>query len=555
VAKNVVRRNESLTVPETISGPSAKWYVDEALAQIPRVLTLQDRDPSSPTYGCFDRNYWHYRTQDFPSGMYQELALPLAQFYAQDLPGNRWRGEGRLRELALAGVAYAKQSAHADGSCDDYYPFERALGATAFAAAAGARTLLLLNERNQDLLAFLKRRSRWLLDRQESGRLSNHQALVALAAARTAVLAADNALLEGAWERLQLCLSWQHQEGWFTEYEGADPGYQTLTISFLAALREHLVSEDLESALGRALAFSAHFLHPDGSYGGETGSRNTCQVLPSGFERLAYYLPQAAYLADGWLEGAASGRRGYPDDDRIFCHWLHDLVDAYGLRACRPFGKTKPWSPPPGRTSFDEAGLHVVRDGRLHLVISTAKGGVFRAYYGPRLLRNDTGLVGIADNGDRLVSHIMDHNAEVTWEDHAVTIRGRLQYAPRKLAAPMKQVAFRLMNCTAGRVAPDLVRRILQRSLITGKRPAPLAFERRIDWSQDGKIMVRDRLSVEGGRAPRLSRLFSSTDATSIYVATSNIWQEASLAVWDDLTPAAETLRTSGSCEVTRNYS
>jgi hypothetical protein len=278
-------------------------------------------------------------------------------------------------------------------------------------------------------------------------------------------------------------------------------------------------------------------------------------VLPSGFERLACQFPEAAYLADGWLAGAVSGRRGYPDDDRIFCHWLHDLVDAHQLRADRSLVKTEPWSPPQGRTSFDAAGLHVVRDGRLHLVIATAKGGTFRAYSGKHLLRNDTGLVAITDTGERLVTHMVDPNAEVIWGDRAVTIRGHFQYAPRKLAAPMKQVTFRLVNCTIGRLTPDLVRRILQRSLITGKRPASLAFERRLDWSQEGAISVRGRIWPEGSGSPRLARLYGSTDATSIYVATSNVWQDASLAVWDDLSSAAEVLRASGTCEVTRSYS
>jgi hypothetical protein len=554
-AENVVRSNESLAAPKLISDVPAGWYLDEALAEIPRVLTLEDRDPSSPTYGCFDRNYWHYRTQDFPSGMYQELALPLAQVYSMDLPGNRWRGERRLRDLAIAGVCYAARSAHADGSCDDYYPYERALGATAFAASACAQALLLLNERDQDLLSFVKRRSRWLLNRQESGRLSNHQALVALAAARTAALTNDKTLLQGAHERLRLCLAWQHQEGWFSEYEGADPGYQTLTISFLAALKKYFVSEDLDAALARAVIFSTHFLHPDDSYGGETGSRNTCQVLPSGFERLASCLPEATYLADGWLAGASSGRRGYPDDDRIFCHWLHDVIEAYRLRVGRGAATPSSWRPSQGRTSFEGAGLHVVRDGKLHLVIATTKGGAFRAYSGRRLLRNDTGLVGVTHNGARLVSHIVDRDAEVTWENRAVTIRGRFHYASKKLAAPMKQVAFRLVNCTAGRLAPDLVRRVLQRSLITGKQPAPLAFERRIDWSQEGAVTVRDRILAEGARTPSLVHLYGSTDATSIYVATSQIWQEASLGIWEDLTSPAETLRITGSCEVTRIYS
>ena len=51
-------------------------FASEAIAQIPKILTLLDRNPHSPTYGCFDRNFWQYKIIDFPSGMAQEFVLP-----------------------------------------------------------------------------------------------------------------------------------------------------------------------------------------------------------------------------------------------------------------------------------------------------------------------------------------------------------------------------------------------------------------------------------------------------------------------------------------------
>jgi hypothetical protein len=434
------------------AGVLARWYSDAVLAQIPRVLTLLDRDPTSPTYGCFDRNYWHYRTQDFPSGMYQELALPLAQVFLQDFPDNPWRGEPRIRELAVAAVRYAARSAHSDSSSDDYYPFERALGATAFVAAAHARVLAILDERDPELLEFTGRRAWWLVRRDESGRLTNHHALVALAAARAATVCGDAGLRDAAQGRLARCLEWQHPEGWFPEYEGADLGYQSLTISFLAALAAEMPSAALDEALARATAFLAPFLHPDGSLGGEIGSRNTCQVLPSGFERLAPKLAAARHLADGWLLGAAAGKRGYPDDDRIFCHWMADYPEAHAARAARPDSAAAPaaFALPSGRTSFTGCGLHVIREGPLHLVIATQKGGAFRAFSGPRLLHSDTGPVLVASDGTRLVTHVVDATAPVSWSERSVTVSGRFEATRRKLATPFKQVAFRLVNGTAG---------------------------------------------------------------------------------------------------------
>jgi hypothetical protein len=534
---------------------AGEWYLREALAQIPRILTLQDRDPSSPSYGCFDRNYWHYRTQDFPSGMYQELALPLAQVFTYDLPGNRWYREPRVRELALAGVRCAAHQAHPDGSCDDYFPYERALGATAFAAAAHAEVLRLLDAHDADLVEFCRRRAQWLVERQESGRLSNHQALVALAAARASDVTGDEGLREAARDRLGVCLSWQHAEGWFAEYEGADPGYQSLTIAFLAGLRAHFDDAALEDALARAVRFAAHFLHPDGSYGGEIGSRNTCQVLPSGWERLAHHLPEARYLADGWLAGAIAGRRGYADDDRIFCHWVHDFIEAArsrGAREATAAGGAPSWSPPPGRTSFPGAQLHVVREGDLHLVVATSKGGVFRAYRGQHLLANDTGPVVLLDDGQRLVSHMVDAASACRWEERAVEIAGNLHRGRRRLPTPVKQVIFRLLNLGIGRIAPDLLRRLLQRLLITGKEPQPVRFQRRLDWSDAPALEVVDSLEAASGIRDRVARLLLSTDATTIYVATSNLWQDASRLVWEERPGDARDLRERGRCEFRR---
>jgi hypothetical protein len=542
-----------LSAPAAASA-AARWYSDQVIAQIPRVLTLIDRDPTSPTFGCLDRNYWHYRTQDFPSGMYQELALPLAQVFVQDFPDNPWRGEPRVRELAVAAVRYSRHSAHEDASSDDYYPFERALGATAFVAAAHARVLALLGERDGDLVDFTKRRAWWLVRRDESGRLTNHHALVALAAARAAALGGDEALRAAARERLARCLEWQHAEGWFPEYEGADLGYQSLTIAFLAALAEEMPSPDLDAALGRAASFLAHFLHPDGSLGGEVGSRNTCQVLPSGFERLAAKMDPARYLADGWLAGARSGKRGCADDDRIFCHWMADYPDAYAARAARPASASPPTLPAPAvRTSFPGCGLHVVREGALHLVVGTTKGAAFRAFSGPRLLHGDTGLVLLTEAGTRLVMHVVDSKATVSWSERAVTVSGRFEGTSRKLATPFKQVAFRVVNGTVGRAFPHFVRKTLQKALITGRAPAPYRFERRLSWSTAGEVEVRDVVTREEG-APAIARAFASTDATSIYVATSNLWQDASREPWTELPDLVSELNARGTVEVTRRW-
>src|SRR6187549_1757076 len=109
--------------PSTYSSMAASEdrnvFAREALALIPKILTLQDRNAHSPTYGCFDRNYWHYKIIDFPSGMAAEFVWPLALVYSLDIPDNPYYQQPAVRQWIEAGIRYAARSAHPDGSCDD----------------------------------------------------------------------------------------------------------------------------------------------------------------------------------------------------------------------------------------------------------------------------------------------------------------------------------------------------------------------------------------------------------------------------------------------------
>lgn len=53
-------------------------YAKLALDQIPRLLGNLDRNSFSPTYGCFHRDYWLYKTSDFPDSVRQFAVQALA---------------------------------------------------------------------------------------------------------------------------------------------------------------------------------------------------------------------------------------------------------------------------------------------------------------------------------------------------------------------------------------------------------------------------------------------------------------------------------------------
>ena len=305
-------------------------YLQRALAFVPRLLGAVDRNPFRPTYGCFDRHYWHYRTSCFPSEMYQEAVLPLALVCTTRLPGNRWHGDRRVAELAAAGIRFAARSCHADGSCDDYYPFERALGAAVFSLQATARAYQLLALDQPAVVDWFRRRGRWVIDHDESGRLANHQALAALGLLRVSEITGEKTFRDAADARVEKLLGWQSDEGWFEEYGGADPGYQTLSIDCLAKYRRATGDARLDEPLRRAVVFARLFVHPDHSYGGEYGSRGTYHFYPDGMELLAAEMPAAAELAEGFLRSLASGTAADFSDDRLVAHQLGNLIEAHG---------------------------------------------------------------------------------------------------------------------------------------------------------------------------------------------------------------------------------
>lgn len=351
---------------------SRDLFASAALAQIPKLLTLLDRNPHSPTFGCFDRNFWQYKIIDFPSGMSQEFVWPLALVHSLDLPNNPYYQQESIRNWVEAGILYAAKSAHRDGSCDDYFPFERAGGAAAFSLLACIEAYRLLGLDNPAALAFFELRANWLAHHNESGQLTNHQALIVLCLELLGDLLQTQQWAAAREERLERVLAWQNPEGWFQEYEGCDPGYHSLTISCLARIYDLRSDPRVKVALTKAVRLAAEFVHPDGSYGGEYGSRNTYNFFPHGFERVGRWLPEALQVNDGFLTSLANDCGPcYADDHIVGHHSWNYLLAWQDFVAARP-----PRTPrPQGRVWLPEAKLLIDRRGSTELYMALNKGG------------------------------------------------------------------------------------------------------------------------------------------------------------------------------------
>ncbi len=478
---------------------------DYARRQLPRVLTQMDRDPDSPTFGCFDRHHWHYKVRDFPSAILQQGAWAVEALRRGWLPppGNGAADGATVERWAVAAVNALGRMVDRRGGVDEYYPFERSFPAAAFGLWTAARLATdwraeaphLLDRIDWPPLARLAR----ALGRRAETEAANQQA-AALAGLALAAGEERFGLARGAAEpHAARLFASQHAEGWFPEYGGPDFGYLTVTLDALADYEEATGDPRAAAAAERAVEFLAALVGADGRLPSTLNSRNTDYVVPYGLARAAARSPRAAWLVETLFAGAADPAHFLAaTDDRYHAHY----VGASCLRALPHLERLAPPEAPPQRGAvwFPGCGhlAHHAADGSWTAYVAAKKGGVVRVHRrGAPPLAEHGWRVG---EGEKLwTSNWWSDDWQVEKEDTAVTVRGRMHAAGFLVPTPPKHAALRFLAWLFGpRLLPWLRRRLIFRPhAATGPR-----FERRVEVSDAG-VAVRDRIEGAAGLTPR----------------------------------------------------
>jgi len=275
--------------------------------EVPRILGLGDREPASPTYGCFDRHYWHYALADFPDARFQEVALLLALLHRHALPGNALFDTEAALAWTRAAVRFWEDRRARDGSVAEAYPRERSFCATAFTFAAVTEVALLLA---WDAPPGWQRTADWLT-RADNVEVANQMAAAAAALAHWSVLSGEPRYAERAREKVERILARQRDDGAFSEYGGGDVGYQTITLGQLVRYRQHAKDDTLTGALERAVAFVEARVDADGRHDASAGSRRTQFICPFGLLVLG-------------SDAAVRHRRGLEAGHVLHPGWLDD---------------------------------------------------------------------------------------------------------------------------------------------------------------------------------------------------------------------------------------
>ena len=525
----------------------------QTLTACRHLLSEINRDPATPTYGCFDRRYWGWKLVDFPEATFQRNLSALAWLREQPEAADI---HAMLTRTIQAGLLYAARIQHRSGSFDQAYPYEESYGATAFLVPDLLDVYQAIKadcdyDAQLTIEAMLSKAAAFLDHHAElHGTISNH-----LAGAALALLKAGNFLQQPAYnaksrEILDFILSKQSPEGWYVEYGRADPGYQTLCMYYLAQIYQIAPYDELRESLSASLEFLQYFAQPDGSFGGEYGSRRTEIYYPGGIALLSGEFPLAASMTTRMLASIEAGHttRLADMDMGNTAPLLNNTIKA--LPYCDIRAKVDlPCKSGPFSRDFPAAGIFIRATGKYYCVVGASTGGVTKIYdkRTRQLVWDDCGLLGQTGRGATISTQAAAPDQGWKSDTDKLELWGNFQPIKSSLPGPGNFLVLRLMNLTVMRVGflNELVKKMMVRLLISGGNSLPLKRTRRLEFSEDS-VRIHDRVEKTGRlqvKALRYGGKFSAIHMASSRYFAPNQANAQELAALD-----VEALNSDGVC-------
>lgn len=506
-------------------------YHEEVIKNLPRILALFDRDKTSQSYGLGDRYFWAWGLIDFGNATFQGATHGMAQLWSADLwpyKTSQQKFLARIDSLFEGTNTLTRR----DGSLEEAFANEGSYCVTALVAFDHLCTLTLLEgalspiqrQRWQSiigpLVGFLKSSD------ETHALISNHLATAIAALVRWYKLTGDKEALKKAAQLRDRVLANQSDEGWFKEYEGADPGYESLCLYYLADVHAQMPEWNLAEVLAKSVLFLSHFAFPDGSFGGVFSSRNTRFFCPAGCLELSKEVPEAGDLS-AFMAQAISNQKVITlsaiDEPNLipffnaYCRSA-SIAKSLDLQSSRPVPACQS---SPAQIYFEEAGLLIDRGVSHYTVVSTHKGGV--VYHFRKGCRDQIngGRVITDPKGMLASTQAYNRGAKIEVTTKVVKVKTPFIQMPKALPSSFKFLVLRIMCLTIfkSRSLREFVKRLLVRHLITKQVTWPVDNERVVYLGE--KLTIEDRAQLDG----QYRLIDVSDDFISIHMASKGYWQ------------------------------
>ena len=486
--------------------------------QFPRLLSQGCRDINSPFYGCFDRNWWHYRIRDFSSIMLQQGGYTAYQYSKLD-DYAEYRKD--LEELARASARFWNERAKKHGAFEEYYPWEQGYPPLAFSTLAMAKLCSEGVVEESDIAHGLKKAARQLQKRFEFQ--AGNQQVAGLAALSVIRKINSSLVREEKYQALkEKTLALQNKAGWYTEYDGPDLGYLSVTIDCLWDLYDASNDKDYLESAAKGLDFLYAFIIQRRGGAGMHNARNTDYIVPYGIcrfmdqENVEWQQKSEAILGILYSETDNKNHFFHAIDDRYWSHYIgHSVVRAQQILAERTGIKSKRSLPEAVSESLKSAGyLFKPIDENKKILVSSLKGGVFSIFTEENTLYSDFGWV-LKKGEKQFVHHWWSKDWKVKEEEASIEINGYFFPHSEKVSSPVLHFGLRVISFFFGGSLTGLLRKIL----IFKSKKSKFTLNRKIVL-EENSVKVTDR--IEG--VDDQCKLVKAPRASKRHVASADSW-------------------------------
>ena len=467
---------------------------------LPKLFNFYNLDSCSSTYGYGDRLYWGWKIQDFANGTMQGGVHALSIAIKLGLIENT--------EFALEVIDSAVRSIvrmrSRNGSLAEAYPNEHSFCVTALVAFDVLSAIMHLGthitkEQKKEYLGIVKPLIHFITyNDEEHAIISNHLATGVAAIELWNTLTGEE--FGRGREFLDVIYRHQSKEGWYREYDGADPGYQTLCTYYLSCAYEMTKDKELLESLIRSGSFLKYFVLPDGTIGGLYGSRNTEVYYPAGIVALSS-------VSDDFALIAAILHRGILNDNHIFPHDIDinnfiSLINAYAVAAMQyekgelTIRETQCQAPYEEVFSkkFDHAGIYIHSSDRYYAIVNYKKGGTLKVFDKEKgmLDTEDGGLFGRLASGKRFSTQQFDEKQNFNDRTIHTGFFITNEFYPNSITS----VLLRILGLTLFRSVylGNLFKKYIVRMLMTGRKGIDGKAIRKFEFTDD-KIIVHESIT------------------------------------------------------------
>jgi hypothetical protein len=371
----------------------------------------------------------------------------------------------------------------------------------------------------------LKRSAEFLCRSAERhGLISNHLAGASLGLLMAADLFKQSNFKDHAQQLLDLVLMNQSSEGWFPEYGGADPGYQTLCVHYLAQIYRISPSAELKSALILSLEFLQYFVHPDGSLGGEYGSRRTEVYYPGGIALLSMDFPIASVIHEFMKESIENLTTVTLVDIDMgnMAPLLSSTLLSLEATQENDADLQLPFEQDEQARVFRDAGIAIRGTNRYYAVLGASNGGVLKVFDTrlKKIVYDDCGALVEFESEKQASTQFTNIKNKFEEDENRIICDTSFFRVTQSQPNPWNILVFRMMNLTVMRFnfLNEWIKKLLVDLLVKPSRQIPLRREREVVFQQD-EVLIRDTFYRTSHLT--ISKLKQGIKFNSIHMASS----------------------------------